>query len=168
MSVIASSESSAHDFDFWTGTWRGHNRRLRERLAGCDEWDEFEGTCVARPLLDGLGNMDEFRTDYQGGLVGLSLRFFDFGDPPVVDLLDRQPAERTARAAGRRLVLGRHRRLRLRRHLRGPADHRALSVVRRDRRDGAVGPVVFGRRRRDLGDELDGGAQPRGLNNVAA
>ncbi len=32
---------------------------------------------MARPLLDGLGNMDEFRTDYQGGLVGLSLRFFD-------------------------------------------------------------------------------------------
>jgi len=77
MSVTASSESSAHDFDFWTGTWRGRNRRLRERLAGCAEWDEFEGTCVARPLLDGLGNMDEFRTDYQGGLVGLSLRFFD-------------------------------------------------------------------------------------------
>ena len=25
----------------------------------------------------GLGNMDEFRTDYKGGLVGLSLRFFD-------------------------------------------------------------------------------------------
>jgi hypothetical protein len=77
MKAIASSESSAHDFDFWTGTWRGRNRRLRERLAGCDEWDEFEGTCVARPLLAGLGNMDEFRTDYQGGLVGLSLRFFD-------------------------------------------------------------------------------------------
>jgi hypothetical protein len=68
---------SEHDFDFWTGTWLGRNRRLRERLAGCDEWDEFEGTCVARPLLGGLGNMDEFRTDYQGGLVGLSLRFFD-------------------------------------------------------------------------------------------
>jgi hypothetical protein len=77
MSIEASSESSVHDFDFWTGMWRGRNRRLRERLAGCDEWDEFEGTCVARPLLGGLGNMDEFHTDYQGGLVGLSLRFFD-------------------------------------------------------------------------------------------
>ena len=77
MNATAASESSAHDFDFWTGTWLGRNRRLRERLAGCDEWDEFEGTCVARPLLGGLGNMDEFRTDYAGGLVGLSLRFFD-------------------------------------------------------------------------------------------
>jgi hypothetical protein len=77
MSVTASSESSAHDFDFWRGTWLGRNRRLRERLAGCDEWDEFEGTCVARTILDGLGNVEEFRTDYQGGIVGMSLRLFD-------------------------------------------------------------------------------------------
>jgi hypothetical protein len=77
VTIAASIESSARDFDFWTGTWRGRNRRLRERLAGCDEWDEFEGTCVARPILDGLGNMEEFRTDYQGGFVGMSLRLFD-------------------------------------------------------------------------------------------
>lgn len=77
MSIAASVESSANDFDFWNGTWHGRNRRLRERLAGCEEWDEFEGICIARPLLAGLGNMDEFRTDYNGGLVGLSLRFFD-------------------------------------------------------------------------------------------
>jgi hypothetical protein len=77
MSVTASSESSARDFDFWVGTWHGRNRRLRERLAGCDEWDEFEGTCVARPILVGLGNLEEFQTDYQGGIVGMSLRLFD-------------------------------------------------------------------------------------------
>ncbi len=77
MTATASSKSTSHDFDFWIGTWSGHNRRLRERLAGCDEWDEFEGICVARPILDGLGNMEEFRTDYQGGIVGLSLRLFD-------------------------------------------------------------------------------------------
>jgi hypothetical protein len=77
MSVTASNESSVRDFDFWMGTWQGRNRRLRERLAGCDEWDEFEGTCVVRPALDGLGNVEEFRTDYAGGIVGMSLRFFD-------------------------------------------------------------------------------------------
>jgi hypothetical protein len=73
----ASSTSSVHDFDFLMGTWHMHNRRLRERLAGCDEWDEFEATSVARPLLDGLGNMDEVRTDYDGGMVAVSIRFFD-------------------------------------------------------------------------------------------
>jgi hypothetical protein len=77
MSQVAGAESTARDFDFWMGSWKVHNRRLRERLAGSDEWDEFEATCVARPLLDGLGNEDEFRTDYAGGFVGMSLRFFD-------------------------------------------------------------------------------------------
>ena len=73
----AAVTSSVHDFDFLMGTWDVHNRRLRERLAGCDEWDEFEATLDARPLLDGLGNMDEFRTDYDGGMVAVSIRFFD-------------------------------------------------------------------------------------------
>jgi hypothetical protein len=59
------------------GSWNVHNRRLRKRLAGSDEWDEFEATSVARPLLDGMGNEDEFRTDYDGGFTGMSFRFFD-------------------------------------------------------------------------------------------
>jgi len=70
-------EGTARDFDFWMGSWNVHNRRLRRRLAGSDEWDEFEATVVARPLLDGLGNEDEFRTDYEGGFIGMSFRFFD-------------------------------------------------------------------------------------------
>jgi hypothetical protein len=69
------SESS--DFDFWPGEWRVHNRRLRERLAGSDEWEEFESTSTARKILDGHGNEDEFRTDHDGGFVGMSFRFFD-------------------------------------------------------------------------------------------
>jgi hypothetical protein len=72
---------STHDFDFWMGRWNGHNRYLRRRLAGSDAWDEFESTVVARPLLDGLGNEDEFRSDYDGGFIGMSFRFFD----PVQD-----------------------------------------------------------------------------------
>jgi hypothetical protein len=77
MSAIAPTTSSARDFDFWMGSWKVRNRRLRERLAGSDEWDEFEATSVARPLLDGLGNEDEFRTTYAGGFIGMSFRFFD-------------------------------------------------------------------------------------------
>jgi hypothetical protein len=79
MAVSATTESAVRerDFDFWMGSWKVHNRRLRERLAGSDEWDEFESTSVARPLLDGMGNEDEFRTDYDGGFIGMSFRFFD-------------------------------------------------------------------------------------------
>ena len=73
---------AAQDFDFFMGSWKVRNRVLRKRLAGCDEWDEFEATSVARPLLDGLANEDEFRTDFCGGFIGMSFRFYD----PKTDL----------------------------------------------------------------------------------
>ena len=69
--------SEASDFDFLPGEWKVHNRRLRERLGGSDEWDEFEATSVARHILGGCGNEDEFHTDHEGGFVGMSFRFFD-------------------------------------------------------------------------------------------
>jgi hypothetical protein len=75
--ATALREGTARDFDFWMGSWNVRNRRLRRRLASSDEWDEFEATVVARPLLDGLGNEDEFRTEYDGGFIGMSFRFFD-------------------------------------------------------------------------------------------
>src|SRR5919197_4759526 len=70
-------ESTRRDFDFWIGRWQQRNRRLRERLAGCDEWDEFDSMSVAWSMLDGLANVDEFRTDYGGGYIGMSGRLFD-------------------------------------------------------------------------------------------
>ena len=76
MTETAQAQGTARDFDFWLGSWQVHNRRLRERLSGSDEWDEFEATATARPILDGLGNEDEFRTDWNGGFVGMSFRFF--------------------------------------------------------------------------------------------
>ncbi len=69
--------SSAKDFDFWMGSWQVHNRYLRERLQGSSEWEEFEATVVARSLLNGFGNEDEFRTEFDGGFIGMSFRFFD-------------------------------------------------------------------------------------------
>jgi len=77
MGTAVETVGTARDFDFFMGRWRVHNRRLRKRLAGSDEWDEFEAMVVARPLLDGVGNEDEFRTDYDGGFIGMSFRFFD-------------------------------------------------------------------------------------------
>ena len=46
-------------FDFQTGRWRVRHRRLKARLTGCAEWDEFDGTCEARPLLGGCGNIED-------------------------------------------------------------------------------------------------------------
>ena len=77
MGTAVQTVGTARDFDFFMGRWNVHNRRLRRRLKGSDKWDEFPATVVARPLLDGLGNEDEFRTDYDGGFIGMSFRFFD-------------------------------------------------------------------------------------------
>lgn len=69
--------SGPSDFDFLHGDWNTRQHRLREWLVGSDEWDEFEATVVARPILDGAGTVEEFRTDYNGGFVGVTFRFFD-------------------------------------------------------------------------------------------
>ncbi len=68
------------DFDFFVGTWMGHNRRLRERLKGSTSWEEFEGKVVDRPILGGVGNMDEVTFERESGPVhGLTLRLYDPG-----------------------------------------------------------------------------------------
>ncbi len=66
------------DFDFWIGSWKVHNRRLRERLKGSTTWDEFEGTVVARPIWGGRANTDEYEADGPAGHIqGMSLRLYD-------------------------------------------------------------------------------------------
>ena len=68
---------SAADFDFLMGSWKVRNRWLRARLAGSDEWEEFEATSVAHRIMGELGNEDVFRTEHAGGFTGMSFRFFD-------------------------------------------------------------------------------------------
>jgi len=96
----------SHDFDFQTGRWRIHNRRLKERLKGCTEWEEFDATQEARLLPGGLGNIDDFVTEHWTGFVGMSLRLYnprtrkwsiywasnriDGLEPPVVGSFDAQ------------------------------------------------------------------------------
>ena len=76
--AAAQDMSGIHDFDFLAGSWRVHHRRLKARLAGSHEWIEFDGTCVMRPLLDGLGNVDDNFLDMPGGAYrGVGLRSYD-------------------------------------------------------------------------------------------
>lgn len=66
------------DFDFIVGKWQIHNRRLRERLRNCQEWEEFTGIGHARPILGGLGNVDEVALNRSTGVLhGLTLRLFN-------------------------------------------------------------------------------------------
>jgi len=66
------------DFDFFMGRWTVRNRRLKERLRGCDAWEEFEGTATAWPLWGGQANVDEIEADTPAGpLRGLTLRLYE-------------------------------------------------------------------------------------------
>ncbi len=66
------------DFDFFMGNWTGHNRRLRARLKGSTDWEEFEGTVSAHKILGGLGNFDEVTFNRASGqMQGATLRLFD-------------------------------------------------------------------------------------------
>ncbi|HEU0293551.1 MAG TPA: hypothetical protein VFR47_12490 [Anaerolineales bacterium] len=67
-----------NNFDFLTGTWKVHHRRLKERLKGSTEWEEFEGTCVDKKILNGLGNFDEVIMYRETGTFhAVALRLFD-------------------------------------------------------------------------------------------
>lgn len=77
MTTAVRERATSTDFDFWMGRWDVRNRRLVHRLAGSHEWDEFDSKVAARPLPAGLGNEDVFCTEYGGGFVGMSFRFFD-------------------------------------------------------------------------------------------
>lgn len=69
---------SAHDFDFLHGHWRVDHRRLRERLTGGTDWDHFDGTCTAQPLLGGQGNVDDNLLHLPGGSYrAATLRAYD-------------------------------------------------------------------------------------------
>ena len=117
----------ARDFDFLDGhAGTSATCGCASGSSGSNDWEEFEATSIARPLLDGFGNEDEFRTDHDGGFIGMSFRFFDAGAQAVVDLLGRQPPLRRARSAGLRDVRRRRRRVRGRGHVRRPADPRPL------------------------------------------
>jgi hypothetical protein len=68
----------ARDWDWLIGNWSVRHRRLRERLAGSTEWDEFPGTCRNWPLMGGRGNVDDNVLDLPAGRYrGVGVRAFD-------------------------------------------------------------------------------------------
>jgi hypothetical protein len=66
----------ANNFDFLVGNWTSKQRRLREILAGSDDWYEFDGITRCWSVFDGAGNIDEVKFPEQG-YTGLTVRLFD-------------------------------------------------------------------------------------------
>jgi hypothetical protein len=76
----ASASSSARDFDFLAGRWTVHNRKLRQRLANCQDWDEFPSTLTMAPALLGLANVEHYAAQFGGRpFEGMAVRLFDPG-----------------------------------------------------------------------------------------
>jgi hypothetical protein len=66
------------DFDFLFGRWSVQHRRLKSRLMGSTEWETFAGTCEARPILDGAGNVDDNVLELPAGrYAAATVRVFD-------------------------------------------------------------------------------------------
>lgn len=82
LEITPSATSSRRDFDYLAGKWNMHNKRLKSRLSGATEWIEYESTDEnVGAILNGIGNMDTFRTTYntQGvkSYEGITLRLFN-------------------------------------------------------------------------------------------
>ena len=66
------------NFDFLIGKWTVLNKRLKERLKNSTEWIEFTAEMETKPILNGLGLMDEMKSSHFGDeFIGLSIRMVD-------------------------------------------------------------------------------------------
>ena len=75
MNTSSAQHDGLHDFDFFMGKWKVQHRRLKERLVGCDEWVEFDGTCMTQKLLNGQANVDDNVLNIPQGMYrAISLR----------------------------------------------------------------------------------------------
>ena len=76
--ITASPASSKHDFDFFEGKSKIHNRKLKSRLSNCIEWTEFESTQEMYRVLKGIGNIDNFLATFDGEpFEGMTVRLFN-------------------------------------------------------------------------------------------
>ncbi len=72
------STGHSPDFDFEIGRWRVAHRRLKARLAGCQDWEAFEGTSETRPVLGGNGNVEDNLLHIStGSYRAIAIRSFD-------------------------------------------------------------------------------------------
>jgi len=78
LDVQPSAASSKNDFDFLVGKWKLKDKKLKSRLNNSKEWIEFESTVEMSKLLNGIGNMDIYRTTADGNpFEGIALRLFN-------------------------------------------------------------------------------------------
>ncbi len=144
-----------HDFDFEIGTWRTRLSRLQHPLSGSTTWVEYEGTTVVRKVWNGRANLVELVADGPAGhFEGLSLRLYNPADAAVEPQLCRRQERRPQPARDRRLQ-ERARRVLRPGDVQWPGHLRPLRHLGHHSRLLPFRTGVLGRRRQDMGGELD-------------
>lgn len=78
LEIYPSVTSSQNDFYFLVGKWKLKDKKLKSRLTNSNEWIEFESTVEMQKLLNGIGNMDIYKTMFDGKpFEGVALRLFN-------------------------------------------------------------------------------------------
>ena len=70
----------SHDFDFLIGNWKGHVRRLPDRLNNSTAWVEYDGISNHKKILDSNSNFEEFdvtSTDKKLHIKAQTLRLYN-------------------------------------------------------------------------------------------
>ncbi|MGS2762736.1 hypothetical protein [Sinomicrobium sp. M5D2P9] len=76
--ITPSETSSQHDFDFFEGNWKIHNKKLKTRLNNSTEWIEYDGTNKDKKILNGIGHTNNNRSVIDGkAYEGIGLTLFN-------------------------------------------------------------------------------------------
>jgi len=67
---------TVHDFDYFEGGWTTHQRRLKTRGVGSNEWEEFPGNLCMTLYLGGMATVDEIHFPTKS-TAELTVRTFD-------------------------------------------------------------------------------------------
>jgi hypothetical protein len=76
--LVPELHDGQHDFDFSIGTWQTHISRRLHPLSGSDEWADYVGSSIVRPVWNGRASLGETEADGKAGhLEALSLRLYN-------------------------------------------------------------------------------------------
>lgn len=104
LSRTEAADEAAGDFNFFLGQWQVRHRRLKERLVGSTDWEEYSGTTSCHALLGGIANFNDSIV-YRAGSVyrSLGLRAYDAATRTWTDwsLDGRNPTQVTVDGVGR-------------------------------------------------------------------
>ena len=147
-----------HDFDWMVGNWKAHLKRLENPLTGSTKWVEFDGTQRTWLAWGGRSAMDEFTVKNAADQItidALTVRLYDKAhDQWSIYWANARNGSFSMPATVGRWTNGRGE---FYDHggIRRPLDPGPLRLDRRDPGLGALRAVVLGRRRQDLGSQLD-------------